>query len=181
MGILMMKNIRLATIGCSLLSFSLSAATYTVTSKEDTSTPGTLRYGLANAVTQNIDDIEFDPTIAGSTIKLTSPLPAITNPMTIDGGSQKITIDGLNGANRYPAFTVESTTTSISNLTIINTRAQGGTGGAGGEAGGTGGSGGGGGGLGAGGAVFVDEAAQVILTKITFIDNSADWRSWRIG
>jgi len=73
---------------------------------------------------------------------------------TLDGGGLTI-----NGAGNYRGFLVagdEPATVAISNLTIENVVAQGGSGG-----------GGGGGGLGAGGAVFVGPGANVTLTNVT--------------
>jgi CSLREA domain-containing protein len=76
---------------------------------------GTLRSCLTNPGTYTI--ITFSPSVTG-TITLTSPLPAISTNLTIQGpGAGSLTI---SGANAYPVFTISSGTVSISGLTIAN-------------------------------------------------------------
>ncbi len=84
------------------------------------------------------------------TITLSQSLPMITASVTVVGNGN--TLDA-NNAGR--AFFVQAGTASISNLTINNAVAQGGTGGTANNING----GGGGGGLGAGAAVFVNTGA----------------------
>ncbi len=92
-------------------------ATFYVTDAGDTNTPGTLRYAIIQAnQTPGANDVVFqmpagvaplldspapgfDPATQVWTIRLESPLPAITRPLIIDGYSQ-----GHNGVPyRYPA------------------------------------------------------------------------------
>ncbi len=97
------------------------------------------------------------------TLTASTTLPAInsTSSVTINGVSGAI----LNGGNVQRGFFVYQGTVAINNLTIQNTKAQGGTGGAGG--------GGGGGGGGLGGALFVASGASLSVSNVTLTGNSA--------
>ncbi len=64
------------------LPFSLAAATYTVTSLDDSSAAGTLRWAIGQANATADSKIAFN---VSGTISLASALPAITRSMTIDG------------------------------------------------------------------------------------------------
>ena len=95
----MRSALRLALVGIAVaVGSAASAATYTVTNTGD-SGMGTLRQAIldANANVNVVDLIDFD--IAGPpfTIKPTSPLPTITDPVTIDGYTQ-------NGASPNPSL-----------------------------------------------------------------------------
>ena len=132
------------------------AATITVSSTADAGA-GSLRTALTTAAAG--DNIVFT-TPANSTITLASPLPIINQNLTINGaGSAGLKIDG-GGTNRV--FFVNSGAVNISNMTIQNGNA---TGGAGGNSAG--------GGLGAGGAVFVNNNAQVVLDTVNFTANKS--------
>lgn len=98
-----------------LASARMTAATYTVTSKLD-SGDGSLRQAILLANNNPGPDI-VDFAITG-TITLTSGELAITDALTIIGpGAGKLTING-NYASRV--FDIESTTVSMSGLTITN-------------------------------------------------------------
>jgi len=140
------------------------AAFYQVFSAAD-SGPGTLRAALdaANQVA-GPHFVSIDVSLAGQTITLLSPLPPILQSMTIDGSNaSNLTISG-NGV--YRVFFVAAGTVTISNLRIVNGHAKGGDGG-------TSLAGGGGGGLGAGGAIFVNNVANVTANNVIFLSNTA--------
>jgi len=63
----------------------------TVTDPADTNTAGTLRYALANA--QSGDTISIDRLLVGDVIEIGSPLPQITQSITIEGNGVTITTD----------------------------------------------------------------------------------------
>jgi len=102
------------------------AATYTVNTNAD-SGEGSLRQAIidANTTTGVADTINFDPSLSGQTITLTSgQLPTIESQfdvagLTIDGGSAEITI---SGANQYGVFEVDPG----ANLTLRNLTEKGG-------------------------------------------------------
>lgn len=82
----------------------LDAATYTVTSAND-SGPGTLRQAMINATeTTGTHTIVFSPTLDGTPIVLASPLPQITNntTLTIVGNDPVNTI--IDGDNQHQIF-----------------------------------------------------------------------------
>jgi titin len=70
------------------------------------------------------DTITFNPILAGSTISIgATPLDAITGPLTIDGGSGKVTIKGTDaGSKASPGLTINGSATgsTIRNLIIQN-------------------------------------------------------------
>jgi len=136
------------------------AATWTVTSTADTNVAGTLRHAMLNAA--DGDEIVFDASLSGQTIALTNSLPLLGNDVTIDGAGA--VIDGADAHRIF--FVVPDTTVQISNLTLTGGHAQGGDGG---DARG----GGGGGGAGLGGALFVDEGANVTLHNVALDANAA--------
>lgn len=101
-----------------------AAATYSVNATTDTGTgsgtTGDLRYAITQAeLAANVGStIVFDSSVFGSTITLTSALPAITQDTTITGpGADKLTIDGVNS---YQVFKITGGTVAISGLTIAN-------------------------------------------------------------
>ncbi len=166
-----------------LLAFSLSAGaiTFTVTTTADTVGSGSLRDGIIaiNASTDASNTIQFSSSLGGSgnpTITLSSPLPLILNNVTIDGtgvypfidgsstyriffiGVDTATQSGLNSV--YPSAPLgHRIGVTLRNLYLENGRAKGGNGG--------------GGGMGAGGAVFVNSAADVTLDGVDLVGNQA--------
>jgi hypothetical protein len=100
-------------LNVALASQSMTAETFTVTSKND-SGPGSLRQAILDAnANPGADTITFSIT---GTITLSSGQLSITDALTIVGpGSGRLVIDG-NYASRV--FDVESTTVSISGLTV---------------------------------------------------------------
>jgi hypothetical protein len=162
------------------------AATYTVTNTNDsvsdtwgdTADTSSLRYAMiqSNASTDATNTIIFQNGLSGAII-LAAPLPLILNNLTIDGTGATVAIDG---ASAYRIFFVgidAATQTSViqkqfpgsplaSNLNVTLRQlslqhgvARGGTGG--------------GGGMGAGGALFVNQAANVTIDGVTFLLNEA--------
>ncbi|MBQ3809382.1 MAG: hypothetical protein II839_01020, partial [Kiritimatiellae bacterium] len=99
-----------------LLPVLASGATWTVTSTgDDASDPATLRGAIAAAA--DGDTIEFDSSLAGATITLTTangPI-AYAGSLVIDGGSgDPVTIDGGAGAvDAGIAYAGSSRTTSL--------------------------------------------------------------------
>ena len=105
--------------GSPCLRLTEPATSIVVTSLDDTTAAGTLRWAItqANSLSGGINDsISFDPSLSG-TITLTSALPAISQNLTITGpGQSVITIDGVGS---YRPFMVNSgITLNISNLTL---------------------------------------------------------------
>jgi autotransporter-associated beta strand protein len=102
---------------------------------------------------------------APATINLTSDLPLIA----LAGGST-LTIDGngstIDGQGTYRGLFADSGSTTVDNLNIDDTKAQGG-------AGGSAGGGAGGGGAGLGGGLFVGGGASVDLNNVNFANTSA--------
>jgi len=172
----------LASLGALSLA---QAATFNVTTNDD-ATSGSfgdsanatnLRAALiaANASTDASNTITFDPAV--TSITLTFPPPLILNNLTIDGGAG-VTIDGAGAYRPFFVGIDEATRTGVipgistasaplrnrlsvtlKNLTLQNGVAKGGHGS--------------GGGMGAGGAVFVNSAADVVLENVNFANNAA--------
>ncbi|WP_127129766.1 T9SS type A sorting domain-containing protein [Pseudoflavitalea rhizosphaerae] len=126
----------LTRIACNLfipvcLSTTAYSATYTVTSNAS-SGPGTLAQAITDANTNpGADIIQFNLPGGSLVISLTSPLPAITGEVTIEGYSQPgaaqgsiaartilVQVDGnaMGGSNNI--FTIASPNVSISGLAI---------------------------------------------------------------
>ncbi|WP_437221958.1 autotransporter domain-containing protein [Planctomicrobium sp. SH661] len=145
---------------------SLYAAEYTVTSEADTEDEGTLRWAInqANANPSQSDSIQFAADVAH--ITLSKSLPVIDKKggsLSIAGsGAASLKIDGASGSRPFFVYQGE---VEIKDVTIANGSAQGGDGGSG--------LAGGGGGLGAGGAVFVDQSANVTLRNVEIVNSSA--------
>lgn len=139
------------------IPFALQAATVSVTSTANTNTTGTLPYALLNA--NNGDTIDLTP-IAGQTILLNSPLPAITKSYTIQGAGSII-----DGASTYQGLSVAFGSPIIQNLTIQNAVSQGGNGGSA--------QCGGGGGVGGGGALYVHTGNTVTINTMSLNNNQA--------
>lgn len=140
------------------ISSSLFSATYTVTNLNDGGT-GTFRNALNQANAG--DTINFQSGLSG-TLTLLSPLPLIDGNLTING-RYGITI---NGQDTYQILFVNSGNVSINNLVLSHGASIGG-------AGGVAHAGNGGGGLGAGGALFINDTANVTLSSVSFSGNIA--------
>jgi len=99
-----------------LIAFSTQAATISVTNTNDSSA-GSLRQALLDAV--DGDTIDFDASLNGQTITLTSGELLVSKSITINGpGPNNLTVDG-NHASRV--FHVSGgVTTTIGGLTITN-------------------------------------------------------------
>ena len=126
---------------CDIGSFELQPpATITVNTTDDpgTSTECSLRAAINNATNQTADSnsncaagaIDYNTIvfnlIGQSQITLSSPLPTIVRPLSIDGSGHTITIDG---ANLYQIF-VNVSNLSLANLTLSDGSNPGGNGGA---------------------------------------------------
>ncbi len=142
--------------------------TFVVNSALDNGSPGTLRWAIdqANAAGAGTQSITFSLP-SGATITLSSSLPALNN------GSGSIVVDGsgannltISGNNTSRVFFVYAGNVTISNLNVANGLAKGGNGGNNPLNGGDGG-------LGAGGALFVNQGANVTVQDVTFNGNSA--------
>ncbi len=106
-----------------------------------------------------------DVIIFTSNIGLTADLPAVQSNVTILGNNK--TLSGNNQfrglfIGAFTGSTQSAVTVSITNLAITDTKAQGGSGG-----------GGGGGGAGLGGALFVANQANVVLSNVSLTNNAA--------
>lgn len=144
---------------CLALSWqTLSAEILTVNNLHDHG-HGSFRKAIREAFDGDI--IRFEHSLSGS-ILLEAPLPIINNNLTIEGNGQIL----IDGQEQYQVFFINSGTVAISGLTIKNGLSQGGNGG-------MSFSGNGGGGMGAGGAIFVNDKAVVILTDVDFKYNVA--------
>jgi hypothetical protein len=108
-------------------------------------TSGTLRWCIEQANLNPGSTIDFALS-ANRLITLASDLPILNADVTIDGGTNNITI---SGADHHRIFFANTGQIKIENLTLANGFAQGGDGDSGFE------GNGGGGGMGAGGALFV--------------------------
>jgi hypothetical protein len=158
-----MKNYFLKTlVSFGVLSLmnatALLAANHLVTSNADAG-PGSLRDAMTLAA--NKDVITFDNNLEGN-IFLESPLPLINSDLTIVGNLKVI----IDGQDQYQIFFANQGQINLSKLILSNGFSLGGTGG-------SSYSGNGGGALGAGGALFVNNLANVNLTSVIFLSNSA--------
>ncbi|MGZ7081392.1 MAG: hypothetical protein ACXVJT_18425, partial [Thermoanaerobaculia bacterium] len=162
-----------------LFASTSSAAIYVVTNTGD-SGAGSLRQAILDAnasgapggIVLGANTITFTPALSG-TVTLQSALPLIFHNLTIDGTGASITIDGQNLHRGFfisglplpstpQSMTPQPIAVSLINLTLANCRAMGGS--AQLIAGG---------GMGAGGAIFVNENAAVMLSGITLSSNAA--------
>jgi len=122
-------------------------------------------------------NIVFDSALSGGAIALESDLPllfnnttvdasALANPVTIDGGSlhRIFLVSGLPpipASGKPDPDGARAITVNLRNLSLQHGLAKGGD------------SSGGGGGMGAGGALFINRSATVVLTGVSFVGNLA--------
>lgn len=104
------------------------AATFVVDTSGDPGPPGTLslRQAIDAANSGNGNTVQFDPSLAGSTITLATGELFIDHAMTIAGpGAGKLTISGANASRifRLECPYYGSTPVSISSLTLANGKA----------------------------------------------------------
>ncbi|HUD00792.1 MAG TPA: autotransporter domain-containing protein [Rhabdochlamydiaceae bacterium] len=151
---------------CQLLFFTIETSliygsTTIYVTDNDGGISGSLNVALQNVVD---DDTIIDCSmIAGETIFLSQPLPAIgkfATPLTILGYG--VIIDG-GGA--FPVFALGQGSATISDFTLQNGLSQGGSGGSGLT--------GGGGGTGGGGALYVHEGSVMTISAVTLNTNQA--------
>ncbi|HEX4706775.1 MAG TPA: hypothetical protein VH229_03510, partial [Candidatus Udaeobacter sp.] len=109
--------------GVTLLGTSAaSAGTITVINTND-SGPGSLRQALVDA--NNGDTIDFDSSLEGQTVTLTSGQLLVNRSVTISGlGADNLTVDG--NANDRVFYINLGNTVTISGLTIMNGSTSGG-------------------------------------------------------
>lgn len=126
---------RLAGVGILtlMLAAAAHAASYTVSNKNDSGT-GSLRAAITSVNgDSSADTITFAPAVTG-TINLQTPLPSITNSVTITGpGAGKLTISGsgIGAGAAGPMITVNTgVTVTLSGLTLAENTNGGGDGGA---------------------------------------------------
>jgi len=145
-------------------AFNSVLATFAVTNTND-SGAGSLRAAIAAAENNNnggtTKDIIDLSAIAGQTINLSNSLPTLSEQVEIQGSD--VTIDGQG---QFGIFVVDNSDSRndqviLSDLTLRNGLAQGGTG-----------TNGGGGGLGAGGAIFLNDGT-VVVNDVEFSGNRA--------
>jgi autotransporter-associated beta strand protein len=141
--------------------FLFSATQQVTSNSDDGSLNTTLRYWMLNASSGDTIDCKG---IQGQTITLTASLPAISKDLTITVSTGSPVI--INGdSNTYQAFSVASGNVNLQNLSIRLCRSIGGTGGSG--------SNGGGGGAGGGGGLYIHTNANVSLSNVQFLNNTA--------
>nr|WP_281063207.1 autotransporter domain-containing protein [Ancylobacter gelatini] len=148
----MLRATALSTVlgmGMMILSSPVRAANFNV------GNDGDLRSAISSA--GNGDTITFT-----ADITLTSNLPNVTTNVSFIGDNHT-----LSGNNEYRGLFVQSGTVTISDLTITNSLAQGGTGGNGLR------GAGGGGGAGLGGALFIASGAHVAVDNVNLQSSAA--------
>lgn len=172
-----------AILAVAAISAMAEAATFVVTNTDDTSDAsgvtmevGSLRYAMlaANASGDASNTIVFSAGLSGE-ITLAAPLPLVLNNLTIDGSGASIVIEGHGfrpffiGVDSYTqeqiipsAFSSsplsKRLTVALRNLTVFRGRAIGGEGATGG--------------MGAGGAIFINSAANVTLDNVVLLESS---------
>ena len=101
-------------------------STITVTNPNDANTPGllSLRQAIERADSENGDVINFDPSLKGKTITLTGGELVLSSTMTIDGGTNNVTVSG-NNASRVFDITSGAGKVTLDGLTITGGTAQG--------------------------------------------------------
>src|SRR5579883_2325456 len=101
-----------------LFAISPQAFAGTVTTLADDG-PGSLRQSIAQA--SSGDTINFDPSLNGGTLYVTSGSLVFNKDLTVTATGQNITIDGnsRNGAN-YAALSLQAGSLSLSGLTVTH-------------------------------------------------------------
>ncbi len=168
-------------ITCVSCLFTIEAKAIDVASQNDWNTAVAAVAGAASGSTTTIN-ITNGFTLTSSLAQIQASNANVT--VIVTGNSQAI-----NGASTYQGIQVNGAnapTVNISNLSVTNTKAVGGTG-QNGQNGyysaglSYGSGGGGGGGLGAGGGLFVGSGANVTLASVTFTGNAAQGGIGGIG
>lgn len=111
----MRSKLIVATALAICLGSRIDAATFTVTSNDD-SGPGTLRQAIIDAnATAEADTIAF-ALVAAPTISLHSELPVITQPLTVDGTTQPGSPLVHISSSYYKGFIIDAPDTTIRGL-----------------------------------------------------------------
>ncbi|MBS0655412.1 MAG: hypothetical protein JSR46_06535, partial [Verrucomicrobia bacterium] len=149
---------------CSQLFNPLVSDTIFVTSTDGSFADGSLSNAILAA--NDGDVIDCSP-IAGETIALTTPLPAIGHTFTSPTSSLTILGEGvtIDGGDTHAIFSLAYGSADISGFTIQNGLSQGGSGGSGYT--------GGGGGTGGGGALYVHADTTMTISTMNLTDNQA--------
>ncbi len=152
----------LLLLGCAIFGIAsrMAAATLTVANNTDNAI-GSLRQTILAAA--NGDIINFDPSLDGQTITLTTGEIAVNTSVTISGPGSILLDVSANNVSRV--FHFEAGVSSISGLTISHGQVAGGNGIAG--------DGGGGGGGGMGGGLLADFSSSVSIQDVIFSENGA--------
>src|SRR6478752_699253 len=110
----MMRRARYLIVLSAVLGASLARGAATVITVMNTNDlgAGSLRQAIADGAGAEID---FDPSLSGRTITLTSGELVVASPMTINGAGSRITVSG-NDASRV--FHVTGNPVTIRGLTI---------------------------------------------------------------
>lgn len=120
--------------GCESLEDRRLLAAFLVTSTLDNGSAGTLRYAIEQAdAASGTSVIDFRlPGSGPQTIDLSSPLPSITNPVTIDGTSQPgysgtplVVLDGANAGSGANGLTLSGGLDKVLGLEIVNFQGSG--------------------------------------------------------
>ena len=96
-------------------SFTTTEGIYTVNSIADTTGTGTLQWAVNQVNTGGGGIINIDPALEGQTITLTSALPQINMPVTINGSG--ITISGNNA---YRIFDIDRVRVTMNRIVFAN-------------------------------------------------------------
>ena len=118
----------LRRLGCEVMERRLLLSTYVVSSLGDGASNNTLRWAIlqVNADLQ-LDTIAFDiPNLGSQSIQLTSPLPAITNSVLIDGttqpgyaGTPLVQIDGSKLSAGSNGLVISAGNSTVRGLAIV--------------------------------------------------------------
>ena len=104
-----------------ILESRIAPAVILVTTSADGTGKGTLRYAITQAdLAKTPDSIKFSTTLSGDTITLATPLPTLTQSMTITGlGANKLAISGsaAPGSANFEIFNIQGGAKGI-NVTV---------------------------------------------------------------
>ena len=116
---LLMAALAASVLMAVVLASPAQAAPFSVTNTND-SGEGSLRQAISDAnASAGEDTINFDPSLSGQTITLSSQQLTIADSagLTIDGGSANITVSGNNALRVFDVLFVDAKLT-LNNLTV---------------------------------------------------------------
>lgn len=165
---LIFSSLTLMTIFATDFALGIDVSTTADNGSDSSPTAGSLRAAIiqVNTVGTGVQTIDCTP-IAGGTINLAAPLPAIalstsSDTVTIQNSGATVTV---NGGGSKPIFSIAQGDISVANLSLQNGFSKGGDGGDGIVPGG--------GGAGGGGALYVHHTGSVTLSSVAFSNNMA--------